>query len=270
MGNIRPKKSLGQHFLRDKSVIDRIVKAAGVSHSDTVIEVGPGTGALTERLLEENPKRLIAVEVDPELVKLLREKFSRFKNFEVVKADATKFDFAGAGKVKVVGNLPYNVSTAIIRNVLNGADNLKLAVFMTQKEVADRFIKGRGKDYGYLSALVNFFFSVKKLFDVPPSSFYPPPKVYSTVFMLKPKRKLLERQELNRFESFLKRAFSNRRKKLKNNLKLSSYPEGVENLISKRAEELSPEELFELFRKLYPPFPLEEEEKGKADEQHEG
>ncbi len=269
MEKIKPKKRLGQHFLKDRKIIEKISDSLHIGKEDLIVEIGAGTGALTEELLKRNPKKLIAIEIDSELCEFLKEKFSNYKNFKVLQQDAKETDFKRFGKsLKIVGNLPYNVSTAIIRNLINSSKNIDVAVFMTQKEVADRFIRKKGKDYGYLSALTNIIFEIKKLFDVPPSAFYPPPKVNSTVFIMKPKEFHIKPDKLIRFENFLKLAFSNRRKKLKNNLKVKNYPPELENTLSKRAEELSPEELFKLFERLDPLLSSKVKEKTKTDKKH--
>ncbi|WP_456457115.1 16S rRNA (adenine(1518)-N(6)/adenine(1519)-N(6))-dimethyltransferase RsmA [Thermovibrio sp.] len=242
---MRLKKSLGQHFLKDKGIVERIVKAAQVNPEDVVVEIGAGGGALTEEILKHSPKKLFLVEVDPYWVNYLKERFG--SKVEVLKEDATKFNFSLLGKeLKFLGNLPYNVSSRILRNLLKHRNSFKEGVFMVQKEVADRLTSTKGKDYGYLPALLQNFFSFKKLFNVHPKAFFPPPKVNSTVFKAERLAFDMEESELLAFESFLKRAFSKRRKKLKGNLKglsLGDYGE-------KRAEELSPEELLKLFRSL--------------------
>lgn len=246
---MRLKKSLGQHFLRDKSVVRRIVDLGSITPEDRVVEIGPGGGALTEEILRRKPKELILVEVDPRWVEYLKERFGDY--VKIFNADATEFDFSQLGKgLKFFGNLPYNVSTAIIRNLLGHRKSLKEGLFMVQKEVAERLAARSGKEYGYLPALLQPFFKVEKLFDVHPKAFTPPPKVWSTVFKLTPAGFDMEEEELLSFEKFLKRAFSHRRKKLKKNLGLDSFPSGFEELADKRAEEVPPETLLSLFRSL--------------------
>lgn len=243
---MRLKKSLGQHFLRDKNIIRKIVDSGDITPEDRVIEIGPGGGALTEEILKRNPKEFIVIEIDKDWVGHLREKFG--DRIKIVNADATKFDFSSLdGKFKYFGNLPYNVSTAILRNLLDHRESMEKGIFMVQKEVANRLSARKGKEYGYLPALLSLFFEIKKLFDVPPKAFTPPPKVMSTVFMMTPKEFDMEEKELLEFENFLKRAFSQRRKKLKSNLKLKNYPEEISEYMEKRAEELPPEKLLELF-----------------------
>ncbi|WP_297445395.1 16S rRNA (adenine(1518)-N(6)/adenine(1519)-N(6))-dimethyltransferase RsmA [Desulfurobacterium sp.] len=246
----RLKKSLGQHFLKDRNIIKKIVDAAGIETDDTVVEIGPGGGALTEEILERNPQSLVCVEIDPEMVEFLKEKFKTRKNFTILNEDAKKFDLSQVGSnLKVLGNLPYNVSTAIIRNLLNYIDSVQTVIFMTQKEVAQRLTSTVGKDYGYLPALLQNFFKIEKLFDVPPGAFVPPPKVWSTVFKMTPLGFRMEEKELKKFESFLKKAFSNRRKKLKNNIGKPPSAE-LEEMFQKRAEEIPPTEMLSLFRKI--------------------
>ncbi|RUM43147.1 MAG: ribosomal RNA small subunit methyltransferase A [Desulfurobacterium sp.] len=245
----RLKKSLGQHFLRDKKVVKRIVDSGKFSHKDSVLEIGAGGGALTEEIVSRNPKEFIAVEIDPEWVSFLKEKFG--DRVKVINADATEFDFSSLGKKFVYfGNLPYNVSTAILRNLLTHRKTLKKGIFMVQKEVADRLTAKSGKEYGYFPALLSLFFEIKKLFNVPPKAFTPPPKVMSTVIEITPKEFDMEEEELKEFENFLKRAFSQRRKKLKKNLGLKELPEELKEFKDKRAEEILAGELLKIFRLL--------------------
>jgi len=245
----RLKKSLGQHFLKDKNVVRRIVDAGKLSPEDRVLEIGPGGGALTEEIVGRNPKEFIAVEIDPEWVSFLKEKFG--DKVKIINADATDFDFSSlGGKFVYFGNLPYNVSTAILRNLLTHRKTLKKGIFMVQKEVADRLTAKKGKEYGYFPALLSLFFDIKKLFNVPPKAFTPPPKVMSTVVEVTPKEFDMEEEELRKFESFLKRAFSQRRKKLKKNLGIKELPEELREFKDKRAEEIPPEEHLRIFRLL--------------------
>jgi len=243
---LRLKKYLGQHFLKDRNIIRKIVDFIDIKRDDIVIEIGPGGGALTKELIERKPEKLVCVEIDDEMIDYLKDTFRDCSFIEIVKGDAVKFNFSKCGNmIKVVGNLPYNVSTAIIRNLLNYKNILEVAVFMTQKEVAERLVSKKGKEYGYLPALLQNFFEIKKLFDVSPKAFTPPPKVWSTVFEMVPKDFSLDRKELEQFEKFLKKAFSSRRKKLKNTLG-AKHPEFSE-VLNLRAEDISPEKLYKLF-----------------------
>ncbi len=247
---MRLKKSLGQHLLKDKGVIKRIVDAGGIGPEDRVVEIGPGGGALTEEILKRNPSELYLVEIDPEWAEHLKRKFG--DRVKVFNADATTFDFSSLGEnLKFFGNLPYNVSTRIIRNLLDHRKVMKRGVFMVQDEVADRLTATSGKEYGYLPALLQNFFRIKKLFKVPPKAFVPPPKVMSAVFEMEPTGFDMEEGELLAFENFLKKAFSMRRKKLKKNLGIKKFPPPFSGLEEKRAEEIPPGTFLELFRALY-------------------
>ena len=246
---MRLKKSLGQHFLKDKGIIRKIVDSMEVSPEDRVVEIGPGGGALTEEILKRNPKELYLIEIDREWADYLKERFG--DRVKIFNADATTFDFSSLGEgLKFFGNLPYNVSTKIIRNLLTHRKAFKEGVFMVQDEVANRLTATSGKDYGYLPALLQNFFKLKKLFKVPPQAFTPPPKVMSAVFKMEPKEFNLPEEELLAFENFLKRAFSMRRKKLKKNLGVKEFPPEFSHLQDRRAEEVSPSELYALFRAL--------------------
>jgi 16S rRNA (adenine1518-N6/adenine1519-N6)-dimethyltransferase len=246
---VRLKKSLGQHFLKDKGIIRKIVDSMEVSPEDRVVEIGPGGGALTEEILKRNPKELYLIEIDREWADYLKERFG--DRVKIFNADATTFDFSSLGEgLKFFGNLPYNVSTKIIRNLLTHRKAFKEGVFMVQDEVANRLTATSGRDYGYLPALLQNFFKLKKLFKVPPQAFTPPPKVMSAVFKMEPKEFNLPEEELLAFENFLKRAFSMRRKKLKKNLRVKEFPPEFSHLQDKRAEEVSPSELYALFRAL--------------------
>ena len=240
------KKHLGQHFLKDRNVVRRIVESGGISERDRVVEIGPGGGALTEEILNRNPKEVVLIEVDSDWVNYLKQKFG--DKVGIFHADATEFNFSELpGRWKFFGNLPYNVSTAIIRNILTHRKSFDSGVFMVQKEVAERLTSKRGKSYGYLPALLHPFFKIERLFDVHPRAFTPPPKVVSTVVRMVPTGFDMEEEELVEFENFLKRAFSKRRKKLKKNVEI---PEGFEEFGERRAEEISPSEFLNLFRAL--------------------
>ena len=245
---VRPKKYFGQHFLKSKGVVERIADALEITPEDTVIEIGPGTGVLTEELLKRSPKRLIALEVDKELIPLLEEKFKDYPNFELLNLDATKVDFCKFGEnLKVVGNLPYNVASLIVLNTIYSKDCIDRAVFMVQKEVAERLTL-KHKKPSWLGILLNTYFDTEYLMSVPPRFFNPPPKVVSAVIRLKPKKKQpnIEPQE---FKKFLEKLFAERRKMLKKKL-----PEEVLRKANieptKRVEELKLEDFIRLYKAL--------------------
>ena len=179
---MRAKKSLGQNFLRDDTVVRRIVDALDLRSGDTVIEIGPGRGALTEKLLDTGAK-VIAIELDRELVPALRVQFHFQPNFRVVEADVLETDFAELsgsstnGAIKLVGNLPYNISTPILQRLIDQRYLFSGLVLMFQREVVERITASPGgKERGFLSVLVENAFTSEHLFDVPPPAFQPVPR----------------------------------------------------------------------------------------------
>ena len=184
-----PSKRLGQHFLRDQRIIHRIVDALAPKPEETIIEIGPGTGALTS-VLVERAGRIIAVEFDNKLAPLLSERFAGFENFKLVMGDALTTDFCAeilpARSARLVANLPYNISTAILQHLITQRACLDEMVLMLQKEVVERVLAPAGtSDRGFISVLVEAYCESEKLFDVAPGAFRPPPKVWSSVMRLK-------------------------------------------------------------------------------------
>lgn len=204
-----PKKKWGQNFLRNRGAVDKIVNAIEPEPGEVIVEIGPGEGILTEKLIAlGNP--FTAIEIDPELAAMLREKFGDV----ILNADALDAPLP-ARPFRVVGNLPYNVGTPILRRVI--ADpNFRRAVFMLQKEVADRLVaKPRDEPYGYLTLYCQLFASARILMKLDPGSFHPMPKVRSAVVILDPDRKPFASDDLI---DLISAAFRMRRKKLVNNL----------------------------------------------------
>jgi len=184
-----PSKRLGQHFLRDQRTIHRIIEALAPKPDETIVEIGPGTGALTS-LLVERAGRLIAVEFDNKLTPLLDERFGSFPNFKLVMADALAVDFCAeispVRTARLVANLPYNISTAILQRLIAQRACFEEMVLMLQREVVERLLAPAGtSDRGFISVLVEAYCEAEKLFDVAPGAFRPPPKVWSSVMRVK-------------------------------------------------------------------------------------
>src|ERR1051325_1335842 len=184
-----PSKRLGQHFLRDKGTIQRIIEALNPQPHETIIEIGPGTGALTSALVER-ADRVVAVEFDNKLVPFLRDQFAVSANFKLVMADALTTDFCAeiqpASSARLVAKLPYNISTAILQRLITQRACIEEMVLMLQREVVERVLAPPGTtDRGFISVLVEAYCETKKLFDVAPGAFRPPPKVWSSVMRAK-------------------------------------------------------------------------------------
>ena len=221
------RKRLGQYILVDKDVIEGIVGASGLNSVDEVLEIGAGLGALTEGLAKK-AKVVIAVEIDEGFCRHLRARFSDSPNVRVVRGDFLKMDLAGLSsqnkKLKVVGNLPYYITTPIIMHLLKNRSFFSQMVVMVQREVAERIAASPGgKDYGVLSVVVQYYADVEKKFLVSKKSFLPSPEVDSTVLSLKPyETSPVEVRDERLFFSVVKAAFSTRRKKLFNDIFVAS------------------------------------------------
>ena len=249
-----PRKRFGQNFLRDDLIIDNIIRAVAPSEGDHIVEIGPGHGALTQGLISSGC-RLDAIELDRDLRASLLAAFSTFSGFALHNADALKFNFrsliSDEGRFRVVGNLPYNISTALIFKLLNEASLIADMHFMLQLEVVERLVAKPGsKNWGRLSVMTQFLCSVEHLFTVPPEAFYPRPKVQSAVIRLTPHANSTYTQvnhgELTKIVS---QAFSQRRKTLRNNFKGQLTDGDFEALNinpSARAETLSIEQFISI------------------------
>ena len=214
------KKHLGQNFLYDSSILKRIIQSAGLSEEDTVVEIGPGPGRLT-RMLAETVKRLVAIELDPELYERLKGDFIAYSNVEIIHGDALRFSFETIGEFKVVANIPYYITTPIIFRLLEAKEHLKSMTLTTQKEVAERIVaEPGGRDYGVLTIMIQYFAQPELMFIIPKEAFRPIPKVDSAVVHMK----ILERPRVmlrdeKIFFRLVRTAFSQRRKTLSNSLK---------------------------------------------------
>lgn len=217
-----PKKQLGQHFLADRHYIDRIVMAVNAKEGDFLVEIGPGQGAITLPLLRQHP-RLTVIEFDRDLIAPLTAAAAPLGELTIVHRDVLQVDFtelAGEGKLRLVGNLPYNISSPILFHALDHAAAISDMTFMLQKEVVDRMAAAPGsKIYGRLSVMLQAWCEVTSLFVVPPGAFRPPPKVDSAVARLVPRDPAkVGIEDPQRFAAVVKAAFGQRRKTLRNAL----------------------------------------------------
>ena len=228
----RARKRFGQHFLHDPAVVQRIALAVAPLPGEPLVEIGPGTGVLTSVLLDAVP-RLHAVEIDRDLAGGLQQRFAG-RGLSVHLADALRFDFAalaeGSGTLRVVGNLPYNISTPLLFHLLGMRESIRDMHFMLQREVVTRLAAPPGgRDYGRLSVMVQLHCEVEPLFRVGPGAFRPPPRVESTVVRLRPHGVLaLETRELPVLAAIVTRAFGQRRKTLRNALRGSCTDQDME------------------------------------------
>lgn len=233
---VRAKKSLGQNFLEDERVIERIVGALGPRADETIIEIGPGRGALTSRLIK-GAGRLVAIELDRELAGLLRARFGANDNFQLVEGDALQADLCALvgpdRSARVVANLPYYISTAILQRLIEQRACISEMVLMLQREVVERITAPPGaSERGFLSVMVEAYASAEILFDVSPASFRPVPKVWSTVVRLSMRpRMIVEIGDEALFRQLVSAGFAQRRKTILNNMR------GAPDALRSRVEE---------------------------------
>ncbi len=254
--SVRAKKRFGQNFLRNGHVIDRILGAAELGADQPVLEIGPGLGALTDRLLQAGV-RLTAIEVDQQLADLLKQRENHL--LEVVEGDVLKIDwntFLPAQPCKLVANLPYNISSQVLFRILDHKAAFSRLVLMFQKEVGDRLMAEAGtREYGILSVLMQTWYEVRRVISVSPGSFFPPPKVESVVLQFDPLPELrfpIENEEI--YRRLVRGAFTQRRKTLRNSLLASGWSaEEVDTLLTanridprRRGETLTLEEFARL------------------------
>lgn len=245
-------RKLGQHFLFQRTILDRIAEAACGASCPVCIEIGPGPGGLTAALLSR-AGRLVAVEIDPALASALREKYAGEPRFILVEQDVLAANLDQWGADVVCGNLPYYITSPIVEMVLSLSPPPRIAVFLVQKEVADRMAAVPGtRDYGYFSVATQARAEVERLFIVKPSAFNPPPKVDSAVIRLRPRAHpaIVDMAGFLRFAGI---CFRQKRKTLRNNLReLARSGQPDPSLLSMRAEQLSIEQLAALHSSLGP------------------
>jgi 16S rRNA (adenine1518-N6/adenine1519-N6)-dimethyltransferase len=277
---IRARKSLGQNFLTDSQVARRIIDAVSPSQTDAIIEIGPGTGALTH-MLAARSGHLVAIEIDQRLARELRGA-TKADNVTIMTADALSLNWDAlvvdsksmlnalrgqdedSSRVRVVANLPYNISTPIIERLLSAGRRIFDMTLMLQKEVADRITsEPGGREYGHLSVMVQYYCVATKLFEVPPAAFTPEPKVNSAVIRLRVRDEpAVKVSDERRFFSLVRACFAQRRKTILNNLKVAAASQGFTRNIQlaleaasvapqRRAETLSLAEFAALSESLY-------------------
>jgi 16S rRNA (adenine1518-N6/adenine1519-N6)-dimethyltransferase len=245
------KKSLGQHFLKDENIILDIIEALKKNEFSNLLEVGPGAGALTKHLIQLPRIDFKAVELDDEKVAYLEKTYPVLKD-KLIHQNFLDIDQPFKGPFVVIGNFPYNISTQILFKILNWKDNVPVIIGMFQKEVAQRAAANPGsKAFGVLSALIQPFYHIEYLFDVPPDRFDPPPKVMSGVIRLTRKTETLNVRSDKAYRNLVKTAFNQRRKTLRNAVKSLFYPEELKDpIFDKRAEALSIEDFAALTFKM--------------------
>ena len=254
--HIKTKKSLGQNFLIDREVLEKIVSTADITDKE-ILEIGPGSGNLTTYLLKQKPKKLYVVEKDDALAILLKEKFDN--EIEIINNDILKISEHKISKKKltVFGNLPYNISTEILSKwILNLGENFwfESLALMFQKEVADRIIsKFNSSKYGRLSILSHWKLNVKKIIDIKPQSFSPKPKIDSSLLLFTPKEKIFQLKDPKNLEKITRIFFSQRRKMLKKpfNQVFNNSKEVAEKFsidLNLRPQNLEPETYFKLVK----------------------
>ena len=247
----KPKKRFGQNFLQDENILNKIVKEINPQPDDAIIEIGPGYGALTQKLLSET-ENLTAVEIDNQLVKDLKEEFPQLQliNEDFLETDLSKLT-SKEKKIRIVGNIPYNITSPILFKLIKNNKLIKDAVFMVQLEVAKRMsAKKDTKDYGILAVVLKYFTEAELCFKISPNVFHPKPKVFSALVHIQFKELNQPAEEQRKFIEIVKAAFGNRRKILKNSLSNSIFHEidfsnsGID--LSLRAENLSVDDFIKL------------------------
>ncbi|HYA13395.1 MAG TPA: 16S rRNA (adenine(1518)-N(6)/adenine(1519)-N(6))-dimethyltransferase RsmA [Syntrophales bacterium] len=266
---IRPLKRLGQSFLEDKNVINKILKISDLREDDTIIEIGAGIGIMTE-MIAQVARKVIALEVDPRMVGILKERLAGYHHVDIVQTDVLEYNFCSASfespskKTKVIGNIPYNISSQILFHLLTHRSHISSMILMFQKELADRLVASPGtKEYGIPTVLVSMYTECSREMVIPRSCFYPKPEVISAVMKIIIRDKpLLDLKDDDFFFKIVKIAFSKRRKTLLNNIRSSQLLEYSESDVvtalkktcisgMRRGETLTAEELGKLSNALH-------------------
>lgn len=254
----RARKRFGQNFLTDQSIINSIVRSIRPQSHDRLVEIGPGQGAITQQLIESCPS-LQVIELDRDLIPILLAQFAKYTDFKIHQQDALKFDFSSLivdeRPLRIVGNLPYNISTPLIFHLLTYQERISDMHFMLQKEVVNRLVASPGeKNYGRLSVMVQYYCQTECLFEVPPESFDPQPKVDSAIVRLQPYQTIpFIADNIQHLSQLVNLAFQQRRKTLRNTLKQLIDTDTIETLdinTRLRPENLSVEDYVNLSNTL--------------------
>ena len=253
---VKPKKRLGQHFLRDEKIANDIAGSlTGFGDYKQLLEIGPGTGFLTKYLLNKPNLTTWMIEVDIESTKYLKKRFTN-ESERIIHQDFLKWDASLLPTpFAIIGNFPYNISSQIFFKILELRKQIPEVVCMLQKEVAERLVSPPGnKKYGILSVFLQAFYTLEYLFEVPPESFYPKPKVYSAVIRLQTLGKNRLDCDEHIFRTLVKRGFQNRRKTLRNALKALNLPQEIQDLqvLGQRAEQLAVDDYVRLTKTITP------------------
>ena len=248
---IKPKKSLGQNFLIDKNICKKIINLTKITNNN-ILEIGPGTGSLTEEILKNNPKKLTIIEKDEDLFNKLKNKFNGIKKLEIINEDALNYDYNQiSNQTKIISNLPYNISIKLIINWIKMKNKFDEFILMIQKEVADKMNFQNKQKKNRLNFFINTTAHYKIKFEVSRNVFFPKPKIKSSVVQIKPLKNI--KINLNNLENFTKEIFKYKRKKLSNVVKSNkNYKMDISNnLLEKRAEDLKIDELLNIFKSYY-------------------
>lgn len=263
MSEHRARKRFGQNFLHDPRVLQRIVQAIDPQPADHVVEIGPGTGALTEYLLRRGAQ-VTAIELDRDLIPRLRARFATSDHLTLLEGDALEVDFralAARGPIRAVGNLPYNIATPIIFRLLELEGDVQDMHFMVQREVADRLAAAVNTEaYGRLAIMAQYRCHVTRLFTIGPGAFQPPPKVHSALVHLVPDFALPRARDERLFAELVRAAFAARRKTLRNALRGFASPDSLEQIgidPAARPAELSREDYIRLANRIAGEFGMD-------------
>ncbi len=253
---VKPLKKYGQNFLLNENYADKIVDSLDCQQYDVIIEIGPGKGVLTKRLINKKFKKIIAIEIDPRLSEILAH--THKNDLTIIQKnvlDVSFSDFDSGNGVKIIGNIPYHITSKILFKIIESGTCIKRVVLMIQREVADRLLaKPRTKEYGYLTVVTQYHNKIQRILEVNREHFYPAPNVDSTVICLESKQPSLDLNDYKLFRQILKTAFQQRRKMLRNSLKnllKVKHMDIVESInLDFRPEELSVENYISLSNEI--------------------